>query len=131
MSTYNYGPISATATKLIAKFGAPVVFTKPGTTVPADAARPWRGSDPASVESRTVSGVVTAFEQKELNDRIRDTDLKLLVSYNDVGWSGWTYEDMKNATRVQSSDGKTYEATDISGVAPNGTNIVMTFRLRL
>lgn len=124
--SYNYGPLASKAVFLIAKFGKQVTLEiTPLTT--SDAAKPWRGPGAAAVTTKTPIGLVSSFEKEELDgERIKSTDIKLLVAGQDAQMSG---VDIDRVTRAQVG-GVWYGATDVSQIEPGDTKMLYTLRLR-
>src|SRR5688572_19152447 len=82
-----YEDLQLAATEIMTEFGKPcVLFDEP--TTPLDAAKPWRGSsrNEALWTKVTVTAVEDEFEREEVDgDRVRSTDLLVIVSGGDAG----------------------------------------------
>lgn len=125
-ATYNYGPISQKAVKLIAKYGKTVTLGAASQT-PADANKPWRGPAAASDVTKTPKGVVASFEKSDIDgDAIKSTDAKLIVAAQDPALAGF---DIKTVTYAI-VDGSSIGAVYLKSAKPGDTELVYSFRLR-
>jgi hypothetical protein len=126
--SYNYGPLAAKAVAMIAKYGKLVTLEMASSASPADAAKPWRGPDlVAAPITRTPKALEVSFEKNEIDgERIRTSDIKLLIAGQDPALAGFDIERVTFCTL----NGKAYGATNLSPLMPGDTMMLYTLRLR-
>jgi hypothetical protein len=124
--SYSYAPLASKTVAIIAKYGKQVTLEITPLTA-ADSAKPWRGPGAAAVTTKTPMGVTSSFEKKEVDgERIKETDIKLLVAAGDAQMSGVSID---RVTRAQVG-GVWYGASDVSQIEPGDTKMLYTLRLR-
>ncbi len=125
--TYNYAPLATKTVALIAKYGKEIVleFTDPDA-VPADANKPWRGSDDLPITARPKC-VQTTFDRNEIDgERIKATDIKVIIAAQDAQMEGVDVDRVLTGTLGD----KAYGATNVSEIVPGDTSLLFTLRLR-
>jgi hypothetical protein len=124
-----YTKLGNSSVKLIAKFGKTVdLFCQP--LAAADANKPWRGPNLAGEVRVSPKGLVTSFTTKEINgERIKDTDVKLLVAPGDPTLVAAGF-DIKTLAFGE-VDGVRYGAIELDTVKPADLALLYTIRLRL
>ena len=124
--SYDYGPISAKALSLIAKYGKTVQLELIANGAPLDGARPWRGPSQATTVKQPKA-IQTAFDKDEIDgERIRTSDVKLVIAATDAALAGVDVDRVVRAT----VGGVSYGATNLTTVAPGDAAIVYVMRLR-
>lgn len=121
MSTYNYGPITATALRLIKKFGEKATFTRETSAPETD--EPWNGSEPI-VETQILDAVFLKYKTEDIDGAIiRTSDQKVLVSA-----VGVTFELDQRVKLTR--DGQDFVIISSAILNPGGTRLIYTLQVR-
>jgi hypothetical protein len=124
--SYNYAPLAAKAVAMLAKYGKTVQVQYDTSSAPADANKPWRGPVSA-LTTKNPKALTVSFDKHELDgERIKASDIKLLIAAQDTEMAGVDIDRVKFATVA----GVTYGATDVSPLEPGDTRLLYTLRLR-
>lgn len=125
-----YSGLATKAVTLIAKYGTVVLFTAQPTAA-ADATKPWRGPDLSGAPiTVSPSAVKDSFSIKEITgERIKETDLKLLVAGQDPALVGVSWD--VDTTMFCDFGGRRYACLVIEVVKPADLALLYIMRLRL
>lgn len=116
--------LQKTASRLIAKHGAPMVVTARTATPMRDAAKPWRGS--TGTDTVTVLAVQYDYEEKEAKDATwRLSHSRFIVAEIDTaGAPQFSTVDLTTATDLTDTSGHVWSIESVEIVEPGNTRIV-------
>jgi hypothetical protein len=122
---YNYSSLSATAKRLIDRFGRSVTLKKQSAT-PTDAAKPWRGSSQASDISTTALAVIVDFALEEAeSDHVQRGDKRAYVAQDSA-----PEIDLSSYDRLVEADGQTWQIVRAETINPGDTKLMYDLQLR-
>ena len=116
--------LQKTASRLIAKHGAPMVVTARTATPMRDAAKPWRGS--TGTGTVTVLAVQYDYEEKEAKDATwRLSHSRFIVAEIDTaGAPQFSTVDLTTATDLTDTSGHVWSIENVEIVEPGNTRII-------
>lgn len=116
--------LQKTASRLIAKHGAPMVVTARTATPMRDAAKPWRGSTGTTTVS--VLAVQYDYEEKEAKDATwRLSHSRFIVAEIDTaGAPQFSTVDLTTATDLTDTSGHVWSIENVEIVEPGDTRII-------
>lgn len=116
--------LQKTASRLIAKHGAPMVVTARTATPMRDAAKPWRGS--TGTDTVTVLAVQYDYEEKEAKDATwRLSHSRFIVAEIDTaGAQQFSAVDLTTATDLTDTSGHVWSIENVEIVEPGDTRII-------
>lgn len=116
--------LQKTASRLIAKHGAPMVVTARTATPMRDAAKPWRGS--TGTDTVTVLAVQYDYEEKEAKDATwRLSHSRFIVAEIDTaGAPQFSTVDLTTATDLTDTSGHVWSIDSVEIVEPGNTSII-------
>jgi len=122
---YDYSSLSATAKRLIERFGRPVTL-KRQTTTPTDPAKPWRGGAQAADVSTAVVAVLVDYTlQEATSDHVQRGDKRAYVAQaSGPGIDFATYD------RLVEADGQTWQIVRAETINPGDTKLLFDLQLR-
>ena len=115
--------LQKTASRLIAKHGAPMVVTARTATPMRDAAKPWRGS--TGTDTVTVLAVQYDYEEEEAKDATwRLSHSRFIVAeLGTAGTSKFSTVDLTTATDLTDTSGHVWSIENAEIVEPGDTRI--------
>ena len=116
--------LQKTASRLIAKHGAPMIVTARAATPMRDAAKPWRGS--TGTNTITVLAVQYDYEEKEAKDATwRLSHSRFIVAEIDTaGAPQFSAVDLTTATDLTDTSGHVWSIESVEIVEPGNTRII-------
>ena len=116
--------LQKTASRLIAKHGAPMVVTARTATPMRDAAKPWRGS--TGTDTVTVLAVQYDYEEKEAKDATwRLSHSRFIVAEIDTaGAPQFSTVDLTTAPDLTDTSGHVWSIDSVEIVEPGNTRII-------
>ena len=116
--------LQKTASRLIAKHGAPMIVTARAATPKRDAAKPWRGS--TGTATVTVLAVQYDYEEEEGKDATwRLSHSRFIVAEIDTaGAPQFSTVDLTTATDLTDTSGHVWSIESVEIVEPGNTRII-------
>ena len=116
--------LQKTASRLIAKHGAPMIVTARAATPKRDAAKPWRGS--TGTATVTVLAVQYDYEEEEAKDATwRLSHSRFIVAeLSTTGTSQFSTVDLTTATDLTDTSGHVWSIDNVEIVEPGNTRII-------
>ena len=116
--------LQKTASRLIAKHGAPMIVTARAATPMRDAAKPWRGS--TGTVTVTVRAVQYDYEEEEGKDATwRLSHSRFIVAEIDTaGAPQFSTVDLTTATDLTDTSGHVWSIDSVEIVEPGNTRII-------
>lgn len=116
--------LQKTASRLVAKHGAPMIVTARAATPKRDAAKPWRGSTGTTTVS--VLAVQYDYEEEEAKDatwRLSHSRF-IIAELNTAGASQFSTVDLTTATDLTDTSGHVWSIESVEIVEPGNTRVV-------
>ena len=116
--------LQKTASRLIAKHGAPMIVTARAATPMRDTAKPWRGS--TGTNTITVLAVQYDYEEEEAKDATwRLSHSRFVVAeLNTAGTPQFSTVDLTTATDLTDTSGHVWSIENVEIVEPGNTRII-------
>lgn len=116
--------LQKTASRLIAKHGAPMIVTARAATPKRDAAKPWRGS--TGTATVTVLAVQYDYEEEEAKDatwRLSHSRF-IIAELSTAGTHQFSTVDLTTATDLTDTSGHVWSIDSVEIVEPGNTRII-------
>ncbi len=116
--------LQKTASRLIAKHGAPMIVTARAATPKRDVAKPWRGS--TGTATVTVLAVQYDYEEEEGKDATwRLSHSRFIVAEIDTaGAPQFSTVDLTTATDLTDTSGHVWSIDNVEIVEPGDTRVI-------